>query len=117
MSSSIESYLRTHRKRSGLRQDDIAFLLGLNGGYEVSRYEQLDRVPPLKSVFGMQVLFNALPHELYPGLYARVEKMTRQRIRALAATLECLPSDANAPFRKSFLMEIISRDGSRHTRL
>jgi transcriptional regulator with XRE-family HTH domain len=117
MSSLVKNYLRTHRKRSGLRQDDIAFLLDLNGGYGISRYERLERIPSLDTAFGMQVLFDTLPHELYPGLYAKVERITRRRIRTLIRNLERESSGANTTFQREFLMEVITRSGSRRSRL
>lgn len=117
MSTHSRNYLRTQRKRSGLRQDDIAFLLNLNGGYEISRFERMERLPRLDAAFGLQILFGTLPHELYPGLYTKVERTTRRRIRRLIAELEATPSDNNATYSRSVLAKTIERIDARRPRL
>lgn len=117
MSSPVKNYLRTHRKRSGLRQSDMAFLLDLNGGYEISRLERHERDPSLQMVFGCQVLFDTLPHDLYPGLYAKVERITRRRICTLVKELEGDLSNEHSAYKHEMLMAIIERLGARRPRL
>jgi transcriptional regulator with XRE-family HTH domain len=84
MSHRLENYLRTYRKRSGLSQDDIAFLLGSRSGTKVSRYERLVRRPTLKTLFAYEVIFRATARELFAGLYEKVEQTTLARARLLA---------------------------------
>lgn len=117
MTSAIENYLRTHRKRSGLSQEDVAFLLGLKSGQIISRYERLDRVPSLETAFACQVLFDTLPHELYPGLYAKVESITRRRTRTLIARMG-EDFDTGPLFQKrATLTRVIERTGPRRPRI
>jgi len=60
--------MRTHRRRWGLTQKDLARLLGVSSS-QVSKWERLERKPKLSIVFAYQALFEALPHELLPDLY------------------------------------------------
>jgi transcriptional regulator with XRE-family HTH domain len=83
MSAPLECYLRTYRKRSGLSQDEAAFLLGSANGANVSRYEQLDRQPDLRIAFAYEVIFRVPVRHLFAGLYLKVEKETIARARLL----------------------------------
>ena len=87
MSTPLESYLRTYRKRSGFSQDEVAFLLGSASGAKVSRYERLARQPSLRTVFAYEVIFRAPLRDLFAGLYQKVEEMTFARARLLAQKL------------------------------
>jgi len=109
MNTTIPNYLRTHRRRSGLSQVDVAFLLGLRSGQIVSRYERLDRTPSLETALACQVLFEALPHEIYPGLYTKVERITRRRVRALMTQIGKDSDDAAAAYKRDVLMRVIER--------
>ena len=113
MNKPIAIYLRTYRRRSGLTQSEVARLLGLESGQVVSRYERLDRNPSLETVLGCQVLFDVLPHELYPGLYKKVEKLTRQRIRALIGQFEDEFDEEIIAYKRDVLTQAFERIGSR----
>jgi transcriptional regulator with XRE-family HTH domain len=69
MSYKLENYLRTYRKRSGLSQDEMAFLLGCQNGTKVSRYERFARKPNLETLFAYEVVFGAPARELFAGVY------------------------------------------------
>ena len=81
------SYLRTHRKRGGLTQDEMAFLLGCQSGTKISRFERLARRPNLKTALACQVIFGVPAHELFPGVFAEVEKTVAERARLLLEQL------------------------------
>ena len=83
----IHSYLRTHRKRCGLTQDEVAFLLGCRTGTKVSRFERLARKPNLATALACKVVFGIPAHELFPRAHAEVEKEVAERARALANRL------------------------------
>ena len=63
----LSNYLRTFRKRSGLSQDDVAFLLGVQSGAEVSRHETFKRVPTLKTALSYEAIFGVPVRELFAG--------------------------------------------------
>ena len=117
MGNSITSYLRTHRRRSGLTQLEVAYLLRLKSGQTVSRYECLDRTPSLETMFAYQIVFDAMPHELTPGLYEKVETITMQRIHVLADQLADDAKEGLALRKHDVLKQTIERVGSRRTRL
>lgn len=79
----MPQYLRTFRKQAGFTQSDLACLLSVHTAENVSRYERLSRRPTLETAFGCQVIFNACPHELFPGLYREVEQGVRKRARQI----------------------------------
>lgn len=88
MAPRIKSYLRTHRKRGGLSQDEMAFLLGYQSGTKISRFERLARQPNLETALACQVVFGVPAHELFPGVFAEIEKTVTERARQLSARLQ-----------------------------
>ena len=53
----LENYVRTYRKRSGLTQREVAFLVGCRNGAQVSRYEKRRRLPPLRTALACEAAF------------------------------------------------------------
>lgn len=88
MAQKLPNYLRTYRKRFGLTQDEIAYLLGCQNGAMVSRYEHYRRRPSLKTVFAYQAIFKIPAHELFPGIYEEVANEISKRARSLAKQIE-----------------------------
>lgn len=115
MSKALTSYLRTHRRKGGLTQAEMAYLLGLKSGQTISRHERLDRRPSLEIMFAYQVLFDALPHELCPGVYAKVEKITMRRIRILMDRLGNDAQDRLRDHKRAVLGRAMERAGPRRT--
>ena len=68
MAHRLPNYLRTHRKRAGLSQDEVAFLLGCRSGAKVSRYERLARRLSLETAFAYEALFGVPARELFAGV-------------------------------------------------
>jgi transcriptional regulator with XRE-family HTH domain len=87
MAPRIKSYLRTHRKKGGLSQDEMAFLLGYQSGTKISRFERLARHPNLETALACQVVFGIPAHKLFPGVFAKVEKTVTERARLLSDQL------------------------------
>ncbi|MEX2116819.1 MAG: helix-turn-helix transcriptional regulator, partial [Bacteroidota bacterium] len=83
----LQNYLRTFRKRTGLSQDEIAFLLGCQSGSKVSRCERLRRVPNLETALAYEVIFRVPVRELFAGLFEKVERKTIRRVGQLARKL------------------------------
>lgn len=76
--------LRSHRKRSALSQDEVAFLLGSQNGSKVSRYEQLTRKPELETALAYEIIFNCPVSELFPELFEKVKAAVKERANTLA---------------------------------
>jgi len=83
MARKLDNYLKTHRKRSGLHQHEVAYLLGTKDGTRVGRYELSIREPTVRTVFALEVIFNVPAKELFAGIYGKVETQTRKRAAKL----------------------------------
>lgn len=103
------NYLRTHRKRSGLTQEDVAFLLELKSCQIISRYEQLTRIPSLRSALACQVVFDVAPRELFPGMYRNIEKLTIVRVELLAKRIEARHPNRTNDWKRKMLLHALER--------
>lgn len=84
--ASLSNYLRTHRKRLALSQEEVAFLLGAKGmdkGIKVSRDENHARKTNLETALAYQVIYGIPVGELFAGLYAQVEREVKERAKVL----------------------------------
>ena len=104
----MRNYIRTHRKRIGLTQDDVAILLGCLNGTPVSRLERRSRKPNLRVAFACQVIFGIPAHELFPGIYQEVERLTIQRVDRLLKRIESRPVSAADQAKRHALMSVIT---------
>lgn len=87
-SQRLENYLRTYRRKSGLTQREVAFLLGGGSGAQLSRYEKQRRLPPLRTALAFEAIFKVPLAELFAGLRDDVDSETSQRIEKLKAHLQ-----------------------------
>ena len=84
----LENYLRTYRKKSGLTQREVAFLLGCQNGAQVSRYERRRRLPPLGTAFAWEAIFGVPAAELFAGLRENIGEDIKKRLLELRSKLE-----------------------------
>jgi transcriptional regulator with XRE-family HTH domain len=87
MARKLQNHLRTYRKRTGLSQDEVAFLLGCRSGAKVSRYERFSRQPNLETILACEVVFGTPVRDLLAGTFQKVEDATLERARLLAEKL------------------------------
>lgn len=106
MANKLSNYLRTYRKRAGLTQDEMAYLLGCRSGAKVSRYEHFTRQPSLKTVFAYQVVFHASSRELFPGEVQKVEERVKMQARLMIRKYEDMKPDPKIEQKIRFLKEI-----------
>jgi transcriptional regulator with XRE-family HTH domain len=111
MDHKVKSYLRTVRRRSGLTQAEVAFLLGAGDGPSMSRYERLSRRPSFRTALGFQAVFGIPVTELLPGISADVERKVIERAHLLSRRLERQPRSACTERKLAFLASIAARDG------
>lgn len=90
-SQPLPNYLRAHRKRLGLSQDDLAYLLGCRSGTKVSRYERFRRQPNLTTVFAFEVIVGVPARKLFAGLYVAAERDVVRRAEVLLRQLAGYP--------------------------
>jgi transcriptional regulator with XRE-family HTH domain len=79
----LPNYLRAHRKRLGLSQTDVAYLLGAESGAKVCRYERFNRLPGLETILAYCAIFGRTPSELFAGLHDRIEYEIARRAETL----------------------------------
>src|SRR5260370_13241690 len=83
----LQNYLRTHRRRHGLSQAEVAALLGAVSGTKVSRYENFARMPGALTVFAFEILFNQPASELFAGTYHAIRLAVQERARRMMEDL------------------------------
>ena len=86
-SHTLFNYLRTFRKRAGLSQDEVAFLMGVGSGAKVCRYERFARVPNLRTALICEVIFDTPASELFSGFYCEIEREVSRRAKRLVHRL------------------------------
>ena len=111
MSYKLENYLRTYRKRSGLSQEEVAYLLGGQTGTKVSRYERFARKPSLETLFAYEVIFGSPARELLAGAYQKVERKTKNRAQLLARKVSRATPNSMATRKLQILKAITSGSG------
>jgi transcriptional regulator with XRE-family HTH domain len=109
MSYKVKSYLRTYRRRSGLTQAEVAFLLGVHSGAKVSRYERLSRRPSFQTALGLQAVFGIPTEALLPVISAEVERKIMARANLLSRRLERHSDSARTKRKLRFLTSVAAR--------
>jgi transcriptional regulator with XRE-family HTH domain len=112
MSHKLANYLRTYRKRSGLSQDEVAFLLGCQSGTKVSRYERFSRNPALETALACKALFGVPVENIFAGVYQKVEKKVSHRAQLLTRKLNRATPGAMATRKLETLQAITSGSGT-----
>ena len=113
MTKRLPRYLGSQRRRWALDQDEVAYLVGLKSGSNVSRIEHGKRHPTIKAAFGYEALFGVSASELFPALFDTVEDTLMRRAYKLH---EKLGSDDSkkASVKRQLLQEALARARSRH---
>jgi transcriptional regulator with XRE-family HTH domain len=94
-SPSINNYLRTYRKRSGLTQSEVAFLLGCKDAGQVSRYERRQRLPTLRTALACASVLRVPVEKLFPGVQQEVCREASRRLAKLRLDLEAKSSQSH----------------------
>src|ERR1700683_4916095 len=83
----LENYLKTYRKRAGISQKEMGYLLGAHDGAEASRYEHFKRMPSLETALFYEAVFQAPVSELFAGVYEKAERAAARRAKLLRKRL------------------------------
>ena len=75
----LDNYLRTYRKRAGLTQREVAFLLGCRNAAQVSRYEKRHRLPTLRTALACRAILGVPLETLFAGINEKVDRETTAR--------------------------------------
>jgi transcriptional regulator with XRE-family HTH domain len=101
--------LRAQRKCSAFSQDEIAFLLGVQRGSKVSRYEQMLRAPELETALAFEAISNRPVAELFPGLFEKVKAAVQARAKELAKRVFLASSTALMAQKRKSISGIINK--------
>lgn len=103
MSRPLTHYLLTHRKRAGLSQEELAFLLGSKSGTKVSRHEQERREPSLKTALAYAAVYGVPVEDLFSGLALTAELKVIGRKQALLIRLRGITKDPVTLHKRTWL--------------
>ncbi|WP_375414588.1 helix-turn-helix transcriptional regulator [uncultured Bradyrhizobium sp.] len=110
----LDSYLRVHRKKWGLSQDELAGLIGSRSGATVSRLEGLRRHPNLRTAFAVQIIFGEPLEKLFPKVFDQVEDALMRRANALHEELQGT-AGISTRLKLDLLDNLFKRASERHT--
>jgi transcriptional regulator with XRE-family HTH domain len=96
----IANYLRSHRRKSGLSQRELAQIVGFLTGVQVSKHERSTAIPALLIAVGYEAIFHVSLSELFPGIYQSVET----RIEEYLANMEEELQQSTAKGRQAALI-------------
>jgi len=108
MERPLKVYLRTFRRRRGLTQKELAFLIGVKSGTHVSRVEKLKRLPNLAATLACLFVFDTAPFDIFPGLFAEVRQSVLERVNELYEELQGDPSPTTRA-KLDFLESVLAR--------
>lgn len=87
MTDRLVNYVRARRRKAGLSQRDLAFILGYGKTGAVSRHELFRSIPPLIMALAYEVIFQTPIAELFPGLHETVEGAIERQITEFESLL------------------------------
>jgi len=108
MDQRVKAYLRPLRRRFGLTQRELAFLIGAKSAAVISRIERLKRAPSLAWTRAFVLIFDTRALELFPELFSDVRDGVRRRVRELYEELQGDPSKTTRA-KLDFLEEVLAR--------
>ena len=98
--------LRLRRRSVGLKQDDIARILGTGGRSYVAMLEAGDRIPHVRDTVLLSLLFNTDEAALFPHLYSSTKDMFRSNVSA--ALISALGEKGADADRLKFLRDALT---------
>jgi transcriptional regulator with XRE-family HTH domain len=108
MSRKPQNYVRTCRRRSGLSQRELAFLLGCENESKVSRYEHIARVPTLEAALAYEAVFGVPTRKLFAGVYEHTLITVQERAKVLVERLAQNKSDMQTTRKLELLASLSS---------
>jgi transcriptional regulator with XRE-family HTH domain len=106
--------MRTYRRRAGLSQEEMAYLLGCKSAAKVSRYERCRRLPNLETLLAYEVILGIPERELLGGLFEKVQQKVLKRAKKLCLKLETGESNSGTARKLEMLKGICSRCKVEH---
>ena len=103
------NYLRLHRRKRGLTQEELAFLLGYQSGAKISRLEQIDPPQVFSLGFAFELLFGVDAREIYPALFEAVRETVIHRLNELETKLQAVRPTQKTIIKRRLLREALAR--------
>ena len=107
------SFVRAHRRRWGLSQNELAILLGIASSTTVSRIERSVRRPTTTVLVACCILFGLPAPELFSSLHEEIEEVIGTAAKSLFDSLEG-KTDKPSVRKRQFLEQVLSRLLNRH---
>jgi len=82
------NYLRVHRRRARLTQQELGKLVGYERPWQISRHERSKAIPPFLIALAYQAVFGTPVSEIFLGIHVTVVQVVEKRIAELQADLE-----------------------------
>jgi transcriptional regulator with XRE-family HTH domain len=96
----------------GLSQEEVAYLLGVESGSKVSRYEGFVREPGLETILALELIFQKPAHELFGGPFHKIEHAVGDRAKKLLVKLSKGKTDRSTGRKLKTLKAIIARSAN-----
>lgn len=104
----LSNYLKMFRKRSGLSQEELGFLLGDSFGTQVARFECGTRQPSFEALLRYEIIFRVAALDLFTGAHDRLADDVRTRARKLHRELDAVEPFTPAVKQKmDFLVDLM----------
>lgn len=81
------NYLKAHRKKSGLSQEDMGKLLGYTDPGQISRHERSMSIPPLTIALAYEAIFREPISAIFIGMYEEIQREIENKLRQLETEL------------------------------
>lgn len=108
MKHKLPNYLRAHRKRWSLTQEELAHLLGLTSQGAVSQYEGLPKRPGVEILIAAKTLFGVPCRTMFPQVYEEVERDLVRRAKEMRDRLQLAPN-GSTEVKLRLLDELVDR--------
>jgi transcriptional regulator with XRE-family HTH domain len=106
------AFVRSHRRKWGLTQVELARLIGLSSRSAVSRIERAERVPTTATIIACGIIFGLATHDLFPSLQEEIEEAVLLVIASLQEELAG-QSDKASTRKRALLTEVQERINNR----
>ena len=109
--ASLPNYLRTHRKRHALSQEEVAYLLGGTGtgmGSKVSLDENLGREMGLRTALAYELLYGVPMRELFAGAFEEVQQKILERSKVMRHRVNVQTDGKKLAFITNLISRVLS---------
>jgi transcriptional regulator with XRE-family HTH domain len=100
------------RRRCGITQRELAYLIGAKSAGVISRIEGLKRVPSSAAAFACEIIFDTPPLDLFPEHFSALHQGILDRVNNLYEELQGNPSKVTRA-KLDFLEEVMARAHAR----